>query len=383
MIGAYTATNPIPTPRLLTFSPDDVQVGDDEGPLVVDVIVQDVNDLAAFEFSVTYDPAVVHVAGVNLGGFLGSGGRSTAPLGPDIDNTSGQVAFGAFSYGAGGGASGTGALAVITFTLQATGTTPLAFENPQLLDTLNYEIPTSPQGGQIQVVRYPFGDLDHDCVVDITDIMVVASRWNSRLGDPEYDPAYDFDGDNDIDVADVMQVAAAWGDTCQGVTMACGVSAALPAQDGPDVLFDPSGAEVEVGAPFTMSVVISGVVDLGGFEFDLLFDPAAVTVTNVHLGSFLGSSNNQAVPLGPRVVEYGRVIFGAFSYGENEGPRGAGGLATVDLMLLHDQDTFLHLDDVQLVTSAAAEIAPNAVGTGDIYALHEGEIFVPLILRHW
>ncbi|MBU0490219.1 MAG: PKD domain-containing protein [Chloroflexi bacterium] len=64
------------------------------------------------------------------------------------------------------------------------------------------------------ITVYLWGDLDHDCDVDVADIMLVASRWNTHSGDPGYDPAYDLDHDGDIDVADIMQVAAAWGDTC-------------------------------------------------------------------------------------------------------------------------------------------------------------------------
>jgi hypothetical protein len=41
--------------------------------------------------------------------------------------------------------------------------------------------------------------------------MLVASRWNTKLGDPSYDAQYDYDNDVDIDVVDIMQVAAQWG----------------------------------------------------------------------------------------------------------------------------------------------------------------------------
>ena len=56
-------------------------------------------------------------------------------------------------------------------------------------------------------------DLDGDCLINIADIMVVASRWNTSEGDPDYDPAYDLDGDGDIDVVDIMLVVH-WGETC-------------------------------------------------------------------------------------------------------------------------------------------------------------------------
>jgi hypothetical protein len=57
-------------------------------------------------------------------------------------------------------------------------------------------------------------DLDCDCDVDITDIMLVASRWHSSAGDDDYDPAYDLNDDGDIDIVDIMLVAVHWGETC-------------------------------------------------------------------------------------------------------------------------------------------------------------------------
>jgi hypothetical protein len=60
------------------------------------------------------------------------------------------------------------------------------------------------------------GDLNCDCVVDITDIMLVASRWHSSAGDDDYDPAYDLNDDGNIDIVDIMLVAMHWGETCEG-----------------------------------------------------------------------------------------------------------------------------------------------------------------------
>jgi len=58
------------------------------------------------------------------------------------------------------------------------------------------------------------GDFEPNCIVDVADIMQVASRWRSRIGDTNYDPTYDLDGDGDIDIVDIMKVAAHWGNTC-------------------------------------------------------------------------------------------------------------------------------------------------------------------------
>jgi len=51
------------------------------------------------------------------------------------------------------------------------------------------------------------GDVNCDCAVDMSDIMLVAARWNTSVGDDDYNQAYDLDGDGDIDIVDIMLVA--------------------------------------------------------------------------------------------------------------------------------------------------------------------------------
>jgi hypothetical protein len=63
-----------------------------------------------------------------------------------------------------------------------------------------------------------FGDFDCDCVVTVSDIQQVASRWRCRCGDVCYDPLYDihgYCGDCDIDIVDIMLVVSQWGETCE------------------------------------------------------------------------------------------------------------------------------------------------------------------------
>ncbi|MBM4465902.1 MAG: hypothetical protein FJ014_10175 [Chloroflexi bacterium] len=59
-------------------------------------------------------------------------------------------------------------------------------------------------------------DLDCDCDVDVADIMIVASRWHSSVGEDDYNPAYDLDDDGDVDIVDIMLVAVRWGERCDG-----------------------------------------------------------------------------------------------------------------------------------------------------------------------
>jgi len=67
------------------------------------------------------------------------------------------------------------------------------------------------------------GDLDGNCVVNIVDIMLVASRWRTSCAKPDpdnnpytpnYESRYDLDGDCDINIVDIMLVVKHWGETC-------------------------------------------------------------------------------------------------------------------------------------------------------------------------
>ena len=61
-------------------------------------------------------------------------------------------------------------------------------------------------------------DFDGDGVVDIADIMLVAIRWHTAVGDEDYDPLYDLDGNGKIDIVDIMLVAIHWGESCEEST---------------------------------------------------------------------------------------------------------------------------------------------------------------------
>jgi hypothetical protein len=72
-----------------------------------------------------------------------------------------------------------------------------------------YSVVSDDAVGVIEVISPPCYTYDLDCDgdVDIVDVMLVASRWNTSLGDPNYDAQYDLDGDGDIDIVDVMKIA--------------------------------------------------------------------------------------------------------------------------------------------------------------------------------
>ncbi|MBC8447312.1 MAG: hypothetical protein H8D78_06140, partial [Chloroflexi bacterium] len=83
--------------------------------------------------------------------------------------------------------------------------------NPRPLDGDSDEIAVADIGADEFTL---VGDLDGDGDVDIVDIMLVASRWHTAEGDPDYVAAYDLDGNGVIDIVDIMLVAIHWGENC-------------------------------------------------------------------------------------------------------------------------------------------------------------------------
>ncbi len=63
----------------------------------------------------------------------------------------------------------------------------------------------------------PIGDVFPevpDGIVDIQDIMAIASHWRMTDEDPDWDPRYDLNGDGIITVVDIMMAVVHWGETC-------------------------------------------------------------------------------------------------------------------------------------------------------------------------
>jgi hypothetical protein len=88
---------------------------------------------------------------------------------------------------------------------------PLSAPGP----TRTLNVTLGPLASELLRLAWMTGDLDGDCDVDIADIMLVASRWHTAAGDPDYDPLHDMDGDGNMDIVDIMLVAVQWGESCE------------------------------------------------------------------------------------------------------------------------------------------------------------------------
>lgn len=111
----------------------------------VDLVGSGLADLYAYQFSVTFDPAVLHVLAVTEGGFLPSGGPTFFD-GGTIDNATGKLSF-AFDtlISSISGVSGSGVLAHLDFAAVGAGTSTVGLTDVLALDSLLNEIGVTAQ----------------------------------------------------------------------------------------------------------------------------------------------------------------------------------------------------------------------------------------------
>lgn len=58
------------------------------------------------------------------------------------------------------------------------------------------------------------GDINNDCIVSITDIVIAATAFGSRPGDPNWNPIADLNGDGIVSIVDLVMIAVNFGKGC-------------------------------------------------------------------------------------------------------------------------------------------------------------------------
>ena len=139
--------------------------------------------------------------------------------------------------------------------------------------------------------------------------------------------------------------------------LAAGTAPSSHSASGPSITMYGDGAKVQgaEGGLFTMPIFINDAVDVGGFEFEVHFDDAIISIDQVTEGSFLGQGGSTVcVPSSaPGVMSYGCVLIGG------TGVSGSGGLAELRFVFDQDFDGSLVLDmqNCQLADSDGDAIA--------------------------
>lgn len=339
-------------------------------PFVTHIVIDDVNNLGAFDLDVTFNAALVQVDSVELGDFLGSTGRTVSPLGPVVDNTAGRLDFGAYSYGDNAGPSGAGILGVIYWTSLGMGTANITFDNVQVGNIHGVSIPTRIANGSVSIVEqpYPF-DPDNDGEVDALDIQLVADRWNTCSGEVGYVPAYDFDENGCIDVLDLQIIASHWGETSP-------FPEEIPSTGTPtgvheiQVSLANYNRSVSAGEVLAIDVQVDNVSyaeGLGAYQFDVRYAPEQLELRQIEQRGFLGKSGRYVADI-EATIEAGQTRYAAFSYGAGGAVTGGGVIATLEFYVKQSGTALVEIDNIKLADPKGVEL-PAVETTPQHYTL--------------
>lgn len=119
------------------------------------VDISSVTDLYAFQFDISFNPAILSGTSVTEGAFLPAGG-ATFFIPGSIDNIGGSISFTAdILLSAVSGVSGSGTLADLQFQALTMGTSPVNLSNIILLDSNLSDIPFNTSNGSVSSVPEP------------------------------------------------------------------------------------------------------------------------------------------------------------------------------------------------------------------------------------
>ena len=304
-VDSVDAQQPTPTPTVGTLmrvepANQSVAAGND---VVVDLVVDNVANLAAYEFELSFDPTILGYISVTNSPFLGSTGRTVTCLPPILGV--GSVRFGCVTFAPPppDGPSGSGTLATVRLSSSCSGTTSLALTLVGLGDALGGSIPTGSQNGSVTITG---GGV---CPTPtITPTLTLT---------PTPGPAT------------VTPTATPVGPTATPVPQLCAPAA------GAAYCVLPISQSTLSGAEVTVQIGVDGVTNFGAFQFSLLFDQALLTTVDVAAGPLLGSTGRSVVCLPS--FEPGRLQFACNTLGSAPpGPNGSGIVANVTLQALND-----------------------------------------------
>ena len=172
----------------------------------LDLIVEDVVNLAGWQIDIAFNPQVLEAVSVTEGDFLSKDGGNTFFLGGSISNTSGTITGVNQVFLGDGGVSGTGKLLSITFEAKATGRERVRLHNFVLGSSNGDNIPYAPVPSLIITVGAS-RDINGDGSVNISDLILVSQNLGSS------NPQADINDDGTVNIFDLIAVAQYLGES--------------------------------------------------------------------------------------------------------------------------------------------------------------------------
>ncbi len=176
----------------------------------LDLIVEDVTDLAGWQIDIAFNPQVLEAVSVTEGDFLSKEGGNTLFLQGTIDNASGTITGVNQVFLGDGGVSGAGKLLSITFEAKATGRERLRLQDLTLGQSTGDNIPYALVTNPIITVGAS-RDINGDGSVNISDLILVSQNLGSS------NPQADINDDGKVNIFDLIAVAQYLGESTTGL----------------------------------------------------------------------------------------------------------------------------------------------------------------------
>ena len=203
-------------------------------------------------------------------------------------------------------------------------------------------------------------DLQFDGEIDIFDMIRVASRHETKAGDPDWNIEADIDGNGIVNVADISRVAKDFGKNVSSSSMGKSTetilsnpiitgldSTALVYLDSPTI----NGTEIGVGNYITVNLNISDAVEVYSWQAGITFNATLLECTNFVSGNFLQQDVPGALVLwksGQRNNTLGIVTPHAETFEGDFNKSGSGTLARITFKVTALGVSDLHLRDTMV-----------------------------------
>ena len=190
------------------FSQAQIHHGD---TFTLDILAESIFDMAAWQFDLTFDPAVLEAIGVSEGNFLKITGGSTFFQKGRIDNKSGKITGLNAALLSDNGVSGTGTILRVTFKAKSEGETSLGLDNFLFGSFTGKNIAAGPLEFTFTIKeQLLIGDVNRDEVVNILDLILVARQLGKSVS---ADSPEDVNSDGVVNIFDLTLVAQGIGGT--------------------------------------------------------------------------------------------------------------------------------------------------------------------------
>jgi len=180
----------------------------------LNITITAITDLYGWDVRLYYRNDVLNATQIVEGPFLKTAGKTNfleVYFNDAYNATHGRIIAACMLVGPIPGANGSGTLTAITFKPIGEGNATIDIYFTDLIDS-NGKHPThSTTDGQVTVISI-VGDVNHDGIVDIYDLVKVASVYGSEPGDSNWDPYCDVNHDGIVDIFDLVTVASHYGE---------------------------------------------------------------------------------------------------------------------------------------------------------------------------